>query len=107
MNQYFKQGQPMQDLGGLQPVFQNFAQQQANQQAALAQQNQLVNQAGQTQGGGGMNQLALAMMLRGKKPDGTQISPEMKSEIEQLGSNTWNPFSDYNRGTNGFGNYGE
>jgi hypothetical protein len=107
MNQYFKQGQPMQDLGGLQPVFQNFAQQQANQQAALAQQNQLVNQAGQTQGGGGMNQLAMAMMLRGKKPDGTQISPEMKSEINQLGSNPNNPLSGYNTGMFGWGNYGE
>jgi hypothetical protein len=107
MNSYYKQGQPMQDLGGLQPVFQNFAQQQANQQAALAQQNQLVNQAGQTQGGGGMNQLAMAMMLRGKKPDGTQISPEMKSEINQLGSNPNNPLSGYNTGMFGFGNYGE
>jgi hypothetical protein len=105
MNPYFKQGQPMQDLGGLQPVFQNFAQQQANQQAALAQQNQLVNQASQSQGGGGMNPMALASMLR--KGDGTQLSDAQKSEINQLGSNSWNPMSDYNRGTNGWGNYGE
>jgi hypothetical protein len=68
MNPYFMQDQPMQNLGGLQPVFQNAAQQQMNQQAALAQQNQLVNQAGQTQGGGGMNPMALAMMLRKKDP---------------------------------------
>jgi hypothetical protein len=68
MNPYIIQGQQMQDVGaGLQPVFQNFGQQQANQQAALAQQNQLVNQAGQTQGGG-MNPLALAIMLRKKDP---------------------------------------
>jgi hypothetical protein len=78
MNPYILQGQPMQDLGGLQPVFQNFGQQQANQQAALAQQNQLVQQAGQTQGGG-MNPLAMAMMLRAKDPkkpnyDGWQTS---------------------------------
>jgi hypothetical protein len=52
MNPYILQGQAPQDLSGLQPVFQNFGQQQANQQAALAQQNQLVNQAGQNQGGG-------------------------------------------------------
>jgi hypothetical protein len=57
----------MQDVSGLQPVFQNFAQQQANQAAAIAQQNQLVNQAGQSQGGG-MNPLAMAMMLRKKDP---------------------------------------
>jgi hypothetical protein len=67
MNPYILQGQPMQDLGGLSPVFQNFGQQQANQQAALSQQNQLASQAGQTQQGG-MNPIAMAMMLRKKDP---------------------------------------
>ena len=67
MNPYILQGQPMQDLGGLSPVFQNFGQQQANQQAALSQQNQLAQQAGQTQQGG-MNPIAMAMMLRKKDP---------------------------------------
>jgi hypothetical protein len=57
----------MQDVSGLQPVFQNFGQQQANQQAALAEQNQLVNQPNQGQGGG-MNPLAMAAMLRNKDP---------------------------------------
>ena len=104
MNQYFKQGQPMQDLGGLQPVFQNFAQQQANQQAALAQQNQLVNQAGQSQGGGGMNPMALASMLRKENP---MLSKEQTAEIRKLGSNPNNPLSGYNTGMFGFGNYGE
>lgn len=71
-NNYFTQVAPyMQpDQQGLMPVFQNIAQQQANQNAALAQQNQQVAQAGQVQGGGGgMNPLAMAAMLRGKKPD--------------------------------------
>jgi hypothetical protein len=104
MNPYFKQGQPMQDLGGLQPVFQNFAQQQANQQVALAQQNQLVNQAGQTQGGGGMNPIALAEMLRKENPD---LSKEQNKEIRKLGSNPNNPLSGYNTGMFGWGNYGE
>jgi hypothetical protein len=63
MNPYIMPMQQPQELGGLSPVFQNFGQQQANQQAALAQQNQLVNQANQTQGGG-MNPMALAQMLR-------------------------------------------
>lgn len=94
----------MQDLGGLQPVFQNAGQQQMNQQMALAQQNQLVNQAGASQGGG-MNPMAMAAMLR--KKDGTEQSDAQKQEISKLGSNTYNPYSDYNRGTNGFGNYGE
>jgi Flp pilus assembly protein TadD len=55
----------MQDVSGLSSVFQNFGQQQANQQAALAQQGQLAQQAGQSQGGG-MNPMALALMLRAK-----------------------------------------
>ena len=67
MNPYILPQQQMQDISGLSPVFQNFGQQQANQQAALAQQNQLVNQAGQSQGGG-MNPMAMAAMLRNKDP---------------------------------------
>lgn len=79
MNPYILPPQQMQDVSGLQPVFQNFGQQQANQQAALAQQNQLVNQAGQSQGGG-MNPMALAMALRKKDP--TKPAPIIdKSEI--------------------------
>jgi hypothetical protein len=64
VNPYFAQ----QDQQGLNPVFQNIAAQQANQNAALAQQNQQVQQAGQTQGNGmsGMNPMMMAMMLRGK-----------------------------------------
>ena len=72
MNPYILDPQPIQDVSGLQPVFQNFGQQQANQQAALAQQNQLVNQAGQTQQGG-MNPMAMAAMLR--KQDPTKPAP--------------------------------
>ena len=67
MNPYILPTLPMQDVSGLQPVYQNFGQQQANQQAALAQQNQLANQAGQTQSSG-MNPLAMAAMLRNKDP---------------------------------------
>ena len=67
MNPYILMPQQMQDVSGLNPVFQNFGQQQANQQAAIAQQNQLVNQAGQSQGGG-LNPLAMAAMLRKKDP---------------------------------------
>jgi hypothetical protein len=66
-NPYIMQ-QPQQDIGGLSPVFQNMAAQQAAQNAALAQQNQLVNQAGQTGQQGGMNPMAMAQMLRKKDP---------------------------------------
>jgi hypothetical protein len=75
----------MQDVSGLQPAFQNTGQQQANQQAALAQQNQLVNQAGQSQGGG-MNPLAMAMMLR-KDPNAQSLGNKLgnyASSIPQM-----------------------
>jgi hypothetical protein len=103
---------------GLNPVFQNIAQQQQNQNAALAQQNQQVQQAGQVKGGGGsMNPMTMAAMLRqtgGASPMdraaaylGTSNTPQMQAQVNQLGSNTWNPMSDYNMGTNGWGSYGE
>jgi hypothetical protein len=55
----------------LNPLFQNIAQQQQNQNAALQQQMQNNQMAGQTQNGsmGGMNPLAMAAMLRNKKPN--------------------------------------
>jgi len=72
MNPYILPPQQMQDVSGLQPVFGNFAQQQANHQALLAQQGQLAGQAGQGQGGG-MNPLAMAAMLR--NTDRTKPAP--------------------------------
>jgi len=54
----------MQDIGGLAPVFQNIAQQQANQNMAIQQGQGLAQQAGQT-AQGGINPMALASMLRG------------------------------------------
>jgi hypothetical protein len=86
VNPYF--AQPDQ---GLSPVFQNIAQQQQNQNAALAQQNQLVQQAGQTQQGGGMNPIAMAMMLRkGEKPDQANINAK---DVQMGGLSTYNPFT--------------
>ena len=89
MNPYILRTLPMQDLSGLQPVYQNIGQQQAMQQAALGQQNQLANQAGQSQGGG-MNPMALAQMLRNKDPQslGSKIGVYAKSipAIMQYGS---------------------
>jgi hypothetical protein len=66
-NNYFTQVAPyfQQQDQGLMPVFQNIAQQQANQNAALAQQNQLTQQAGQIgRQQGGMNPMAMAKALR-------------------------------------------
>jgi hypothetical protein len=110
---------PQQDQG-LSPVFQNIAQQQQNQNAALQQQMQNNQMAGQVQGGGGgMNPLAMAAMLRNKQGGmgnlgaradmalNSQASPYLQDQVSQLGSSTWNPLSNYNMGTNGWGNYGE
>ncbi len=76
MNPYILPTLPMQDVSGLQPVYQNFGQQQANQQAALAQQNQLAQQAGQSQSGG-MNPMALAMALRKQDPNQQSLASKM------------------------------
>jgi hypothetical protein len=37
----------------------------------------------------------------------SQASPYLQSQVSQLGSSTSNPFSNYNMGTGGWGNYGE
>jgi hypothetical protein len=85
-NPYFTSVDPYQmpEQQGLMPTFQNIGQQQANQQAALAQQNQQVQQAGQTQQQGGMNPLAMAMMLRKKKPEDLNL----KGDNTYFGSNS-------------------
>ena len=93
MNPYILPLQPMQDVSGLQPVFQNFGQQQANQQAALAQQNQLVNQAGEPQNMAGVNQLALAIMLRKKDPN--KPMDRNAQDVQMGGASTYNPFTQY------------
>jgi len=85
VNPYFAQ----QDQG-LSPVFQNIAQQQQNQNAALAQQNQLTQQAGQVQQGG-MNPMAMAAMLR-KKPGQADINAQ---DAQMGGLSTYNPFTQY------------
>jgi hypothetical protein len=63
VNPYFTQ----QDQG-LSPVFQNIAAQQANQNMAMQQGNQMTQQAGQIGQQGGMNPMAMAAMLRKKDP---------------------------------------
>ena len=70
-NSYIQQMPQTQDLGGLSPVFQNMAAQQAMQQQALQQGMDLTNQAGMTvdgkQAGAGYNQLAMANALRNQQ----------------------------------------
>jgi hypothetical protein len=90
----------MQNLQGIAPVMQNTQGQQQSVQQAMQQGQQLAAQALGTP-----QQMQMANALRQGNP--TQPSEMQKQEINMLGSNTWNPYSDYNRGTNGFGNYGE
>ena len=119
-NTYMPNGFDGQDQQGLNPVFQNIGAQQQFQNQQLGFENQLAQQAGQTQNGVGANQLAMAMALRNKNPNTTsnfgaradmamnsQASPYLQDQVSQLGSSTSNPFSNYNMGTNGWGNYGE
>jgi hypothetical protein len=63
--------QPMtpQEQQGLNPVFQNIGAQQATQNAAMQQGQALTQAAGQTNQSGGMNPMAMAMMLRQGKSD--------------------------------------
>jgi len=68
MNQYIMPMQQPQDLGGLSPYFQNIAQQQAMQNAAMQQGQGLTQAAGQVGQSGGMNPMAMAAMLRKKDP---------------------------------------
>ena len=67
-NPYIMPMQQTQDLGGLNPVYQNIAAQQAMQNAALQQGMNLTNQAGMTvdgkQAGAGYDQIAMANALR-------------------------------------------
>jgi len=71
MNPYILQMQQAQNLSGADPYFQNIAQQQANQAAAMQQGMGLTNQAGMTvdgnQAGAGYSQLAMANALRKKQ----------------------------------------
>ena len=75
-NPYIQQMQQTQDLGGLNPVYQNIAAQQAMQQQAMQQGMNLTNQAGMTvdgkQAGAGYDQIAMANALR-KQQDQQKI----------------------------------
>jgi hypothetical protein len=89
-NPYMMQMQNAQNIGGIDPYFQNIAGQQASQNAAMQQGQALTQAAGQTgQQGGGMNPLALAAMLR-KKPDQAGINAQ---DAQMGGLSTYNPFT--------------
>lgn len=88
-NPYIMQPQN-QDVGGLLPVFQSIAQQQALQNAALAQQNQLVNQAAQMPSSG-FNPMAMAQALRGSNTPQAMTA----RDVQMSGLSTYNPLTQY------------
>lgn len=100
-NPYIQQMPQTQDLGGLNPYFQNIAQQQAMQQAAMQQAQGLTQQAGQT-AQGGMNPMAMAQALRQGQPENQQnINAK---DVQMGGIGAYNPYTQYqvsaNYGTN-------
>jgi hypothetical protein len=90
-NPYIQQ-QQQQDIGGLTPVFQNIAAQQASQNAAMQQGMGLSQQAGQI-GGNDMNPMAMAMALRKGKPDQADMNAK---DVQMSGMGTYNPMTQYN-----------
>jgi hypothetical protein len=93
MNPYIIQ-QPQQDIGGLSPVFQNIAQQQANQNMAMQQGQGLTQAAGQLGQSGGMNPMMMAALLRkGDKPTQEQMNAK---DVQMSGLSTYNPFTQAN-----------
>jgi hypothetical protein len=92
-NPYMMQMQQAQNLGGIDPYFQNIAGQQASQNAAMQQGQALTQAAGQIgQQGGGSNPMALAALLR-KKPDQAGINAQ---DAQMGGLSTYNPLTQYN-----------
>lgn len=93
MNPYTPQATQYQDLGGLNPVFQNIAQQQAMQQQAMQQGQGLTEAAAQIGKQGGMNPMMMAAMLRkGKTPDQASINAQ---DVQMGGLSTYNPFTQF------------
>lgn len=88
MSQYILDENKPQELGGIPTMMQNIAAQQAMQAAALAQGNQLMQQAGQTGQQGGGSPLALAMALR--KGGKGEVDPNAK-DAAMGGIGSYNP----------------
>jgi len=88
------------ELSGMNPTMMQ-GNQAAQAQQAMTYGSELANAA---LTGNNLNPQQMAKALR---QGNTQLSPQQKAEVSQLGSNSWNPWSDYNTGNNGWGNYGE
>jgi hypothetical protein len=80
------------ELARLSPTFQNIGTQQANQNMAMQQGQALTQAAGQAGQQGGMNPMAMAMMLRKGKPDQAAINAQ---DAQMGGLASYNPISQY------------
>lgn len=113
----------MANLGGQDTPFQNVSAQQSLYQQNMSNMGNLANQALASNPTAPMqfDNKAMAKALRDgqQAPQGndwmtradmamnSQAGADLAGQVNQLGSSTWNPFSDYNMGANGWGNYGE
>lgn len=88
------------ELSGLAPNMMQ-GNQGAQTQQVMQYGNQLANQALTN------TSFTPMQMANALRQGSTQLTDQQKQEINSLGSNSWNPWSDYNQGTNGWGNYGE
>lgn len=74
-----------------------------------ATQSQSINPMLGALGGasGGLGMARSFGLLGGGNPFASEAGSALSNEVRRLGSNTWNPFSDFRTGRNGFGSYGE
>lgn len=56
---------------------------------------------------GGLGMARSFGLLGGGNPFASEAGSALSNEVSRLGSNTWNPFSDFRTGRNGWGAYGE
>ena len=74
-----------------------------------ASASQSINPMLGTLGGaaGGLGMARSFGLLGGGNPFASEAGSALSNEVSRLGSNTWNPFSDFRTGRNGWGSYGE
>ena len=94
-NPYINPAMQVQDLSGLNPVYQNMAAQQQFQNQAAMQGQQLAQQAGQT--AQQSNPMALAAALRKPTDPNAPTKPTTWQNLQNMYA-SYSPTSDYNNG---------
>ena len=96
MNPYINPAMQSQDLGGLNPVYQNMAAQQQFENQAAMQGQQLAQQAGQT--AQQSNPMALAGALRKSAPTDPNAQNAQSAQMNNLSA--YNPYTQYQTSQN-------